>query len=121
MSAAAELVPDEEFVRVCRLDELPEVGVAAADIGGTNVANVRAQDGSVHSVDDTCSHAEVSLSEGEVDGCTLECWLHGSRFDLRTGEPTSLPAYEPVPVYPVRLDGDDVLVDVKNPLNQTSL
>jgi len=50
----------------------------------------------------------------------FECWLHGSRFDLRTGEPTGLPAYEPVPVYPVRLDGDDVLVDVKNPLNQAS-
>ena len=45
-------------------------------------------------------------------GATIECWLHGSRFDLRTGEPTGLPATEPVAVYPVRVDGDDVLVDV---------
>ena len=42
-------------------------------------------------------------SEGEIDDCTLECWLHGSRFDLRTGEPTGLPATEPVPVYPVEI------------------
>ena len=57
-----------------------------------------------YAVHDKCSHADVSLSEGEVDGCTLECWLHGSRFDLRTGEPTGLPATEPVAVYPVKID-----------------
>jgi 3-phenylpropionate/trans-cinnamate dioxygenase ferredoxin subunit len=103
VSAAAELVPDEEFVRVCRLDELP-------DVGGTIVAIVRAKDGSVHAVDDTCSHANVSLSEGELDGCTLECWLHGSRFDIRTGEPSGPPAIVPINVYPVKIDGDDVYV-----------
>ena len=110
MSAAAELVPDEEYVRVCRLDELPKVGAAAADINGTIVALVRTEDGSVHAVDDTCSHANVSLSEGELDGCTLECWLHGSRFDIRTGEPSGPPAIVPINVYPVKIDGDDVYV-----------
>ena len=110
MSAAAELVPEEDFVRVCRLDELPEGGAAAADIGGTVVALVRTKDGSVHAVDDTCSHAKVSLSEGEVDGCTLECWLHGSRFDIRTGEPSGPPAIAPINVYAVKIDGDDVYV-----------
>ncbi|HEV7196038.1 MAG TPA: Rieske 2Fe-2S domain-containing protein, partial [Pedococcus sp.] len=74
MSAAAELV-DDDFVRVCRVDELPEVGVAAADINGTIVAIVHTENGDIHAVDDTCSHANVSLSEGELDGCTLECWL----------------------------------------------
>ena len=59
----------------------------------------------------------MSLSDGEVEGCAIECWLHGSTFDLRTGKPTTLPATEPVPVYPVRVDGDDVLVDVQNPTN----
>ncbi len=63
-------------------------------LGHTTVAVVRDEDGDVHAVDDTCSHANVSLSEGEVDGCTIECWLHGSRFDLRTGEPT-VPAGDP--------------------------
>ena len=112
MSAAAEVVPEGEFVRVCRLDELPEVGAAAADIDGTLVAIVRTADGRVHAVDDTCSHANVSLSEGELDGCTLECWLHGSRFNLVTGDPSGPPATVPVAVYPVKIDGDDVYVAV---------
>jgi 3-phenylpropionate/trans-cinnamate dioxygenase ferredoxin subunit len=57
------------------------------------------------------------LSEGDVEGCEIECWLHGSRFDLRTGKPSGPPATEPVPVYAVRVDGDDVLVDVTTPVN----
>ena len=110
MSAAAEAYEEEEFVRVCRLDELPEVGAAAADIHGKIVAIVRTESGAVHAVDDTCSHANVSLSEGELDGCTLECWLHGSRFDIRTGEPSGPPATIPIAVYPVKIEGDEVYV-----------
>jgi 3-phenylpropionate/trans-cinnamate dioxygenase ferredoxin component len=49
-----------------------------------------------------------------VDGYTIECWLHGSCFDVRTGEPTNLPATEPVPVYPVKIQGDDVLVSLND-------
>ena len=82
----------------------------------THVAVVRDEDGDIHAVDDTCSHANVSLAEGEVDGCTLECWLHGSRFDLRTGKPTSLPAIRPIAVYPVQIEDGTVLVDVDAPL-----
>ena len=95
-----------------RLDALPDVGAVLVELGGRPVAVVRDEDGDVHAVDDTCSHANVSLAEGEVDGCTIECWLHGSCFDLRTGEPTGLPATEPVPVYPVKIEGDDVYVAV---------
>ncbi len=115
--SAQPVVPDEldGFVRVCRLDELPEVGVAAADINGTTVAIVRTADGTVHAVDDTCSHANVSLSEGELDGCTLECWLHGSRFDIRTGEPSGPPAIVPIAVYAVKVEGDDVYVHTGGP------
>ena len=97
---------------VCSLDELPVVGAALAEIGGKKVAMVRTQDGRVHAVQDQCTHGAVSLSEGEVEGDTVECWLHGSRFDLRTGQPDSPPAVRPIPVYPLTLDGDDVLVDV---------
>ncbi len=60
------------------------------------VAVVRADDGDVYAIDDTCTHADVSLSEGDIDGCEIECWAHGSRFDLRTGEPNELPAVTPV-------------------------
>lgn len=106
----SEQLTDQGFVRVCRLDELPATGAVAADIDGRRVAIVRTDDGDVHCVDDTCSHANVSLSEGELDGCTLECWLHGSRFDLRTGEPTGLPAIAPIAVHTVRTEGDEVFV-----------
>ncbi len=109
------------FEPALRLDALPEVGAVAVDLGGHVVAVVRDEDGDIHAVDDTCSHANVSLAEGEVDGCTLECWLHGSRFDLRTGKPTSLPAIRPIAVYPVRIDAGTVLVDVDSPLTEAEL
>ncbi|HYN28405.1 MAG TPA: non-heme iron oxygenase ferredoxin subunit [Dermatophilaceae bacterium] len=103
----SEQVTDTGFVPVCRLDELPEVGVAAAEVDGRVIALVRTEDGAVHAIDDRCTHANVSLSEGELDGCTLECWLHGSRFDVRTGVPSGPPATVPVTVHDVRvLDGE---------------
>jgi 3-phenylpropionate/trans-cinnamate dioxygenase ferredoxin subunit len=107
-------------VPAVRLSDLPSVGAVAVTIDGLPVAVVRAQDGSIHAVDDTCSHAEVSLAEGEVDDCTIECWLHGSRFDLRTGAPTGLPATAPIAVYPVTIQDDVVLVDVTAPLTRTT-
>jgi 3-phenylpropionate/trans-cinnamate dioxygenase ferredoxin subunit len=106
----SEQLTDTDFVRVCRLDELPPVGAALAEIEGRRVTIVRTDDGDVHCVDDTCTHANVSLSEGELDGCTLECWLHGSRFDVRTGEPSGPPAIVPIAVHTVRIEGDDVYV-----------
>ena len=101
------------FVRVCSVADLPEVGAVAADVDGNRVAIVRDSAGDIHAIDDTCSHANVSLSEGEVEDCTIECWLHGSRFDLRTGTPTGPPATKPVPVYPTMIDGDDVFVRIE--------
>ena len=71
----------------------------------------------VHALRDECSHASLSLSEGEVTRKGIECWLHGSCFDLRTGQPSSPPATEPVDVYAVRIDGDDVFVDPDTTLN----
>jgi len=86
-----------------------------AETGTVEVALVRAEDGELHAISDICSHGAVSLSDGEVEGSTVECWLHGSKFDLRTGEPLSPPAVRPVPVYPVTVDGERVLVDVDGP------
>ena len=110
MSGSAGSTAYGEFVRVCALGELPEVGTALAEIEGRRVSMVRTEDGVVHCIDDTCTHANVSLSEGELDGCTLECWLHGSRFDLVTGDPTGPPATQPIAVHTVKIEGDDVLV-----------
>ena len=98
-------------VRVCSLDEL-EVGAARrVEIDGEPVCLVRT-DQAVHAVDDVCSHADVSLADGEIDGNTIECWLHGSRFDLVSGAPSGPPAVVPVAVYPVTVLDGDVLVEV---------
>lgn len=83
--------------------------------GTVEVAVVRDANGDLHAINDVCSHGAVSLSDGEVDGTTLECWLHGSVFDLHTGKPLSLPATEPVPVYPLIVVGESVFVDVDAP------
>ena len=99
------------FQAVAALSDLTEDEPVHVDVDGTPVALVRTS-GEVFAIYDVCSHAEVPLSEGDVDGCTVECWLHGSRFDLRTGKPTGLPATKPVPVYPVRIDGDQVLINL---------
>jgi 3-phenylpropionate/trans-cinnamate dioxygenase ferredoxin subunit len=99
------------FVRACGLGELEEDTPKRVELDGTPLSIVQSE-GEVFAIHDICSHANVSLSEGEVDDCHIECWLHGSRFDLRSGKPDSLPATRPVPVYPVKIEGDDVLVSL---------
>jgi 3-phenylpropionate/trans-cinnamate dioxygenase ferredoxin subunit len=94
---------------VCALSDLPEEGAIGVEVDGEPVAVVRTGD-EVYALRDVCSHAEVALSEGEIYGHTVECWLHGSCFDLRTGQPTGPPATEPVPTYHVKIQGDDVYV-----------
>jgi len=101
-------------IKVCAVADLAKGAVAAVDVDGTSVALVHADDDSFYAIQDECSHAAVALSEGEIDGCTIECWLHGSRFDLRTGEPTGLPATEPVPVYPVEVRDGVVYIDLNS-------
>jgi nitrite reductase/ring-hydroxylating ferredoxin subunit len=101
----------DPYVRVCGLADLEEDTPHRVEVGGTPVSMVRTE-GEVFAIYDICSHANVSLSEGEVEDCQIECWLHGSRFDLRTGKPSGPPATRPVPVYPVKIVGDDVLVSV---------
>lgn len=98
------------------LAELPDPGAVRVVLDGVAVAVVRDEFGGVHAIGDKCSHADVSLAEGEVVDCTIECWLHGSQFDLRTGYPLALPAIRPVPVFPVTVEDDQVFVDVANPL-----
>ena len=106
MSAGAQVL--------CRLVELGDGEARRFDVGPHRIAVVRLGS-SVYAVGDTCSHADVSLSEGEVDplACEIECWKHGSSFSLTTGEPTTLPATKPVPVYDVAVVGDDVVLTLE--------
>ncbi len=96
---------------VCRLDELNDGEALRVDVDGVEVAVVRCGD-EVFAIGDQCTHADVSLSEGEVDceARTLECWKHGSAFSLIDGVPVSLPATRATPVYDVSVADGDVRV-----------
>ena len=97
--------------RVCSLSELEQDAAKRVVIDGVAIAVVKDSNGDVHAIGDTCTHGDISLSDGFVEGETLECWAHGSAFSLLPGRPLNLPAYEPVPVYEVTIEGDDVLID----------
>ena len=103
-----------ERVRLCTVDELDDCSAKRFDAGRHRIALVRIGE-DFYAIGDTCSHAEISLSEGDVlcDEFEIECWKHGSTFDLKTGAPQSLPATKPVPVYGVSVEGDEVWVTVQ--------
>jgi 3-phenylpropionate/trans-cinnamate dioxygenase ferredoxin subunit len=111
------------FERACAADEVREDEPLGVTVDDMEVAVARHGD-EYFAIQDLCSHAEVALSEGDVEDCTIECWLHGSRFDLRTGKPTGLPATEPVATFPIEVrdgpSGADVYVDVSTTLNGVS-
>jgi 3-phenylpropionate/trans-cinnamate dioxygenase ferredoxin subunit len=93
------------------VDEVDPNGTRRVVVGAHTIALVRVDD-DFYAIGDVCSHADYSLSEGEVDPDTrqIECWKHGSSFSLETGEPDTLPATKPVSTYDVVVEGDDVWV-----------
>jgi 3-phenylpropionate/trans-cinnamate dioxygenase ferredoxin subunit len=108
---SAPQAADSGATRACALSEVPEEGAIRVELAGRPVCIARSR-GEVYALSDVCSHADVALSEGDVEDGAIECWLHGSLFDLRTGQPSGLPAVRPVPTYPVTVEGDDVLVTI---------
>jgi 3-phenylpropionate/trans-cinnamate dioxygenase ferredoxin component len=97
--------------RVCSFDELAVNEAKRVVIEGVAIAVVRDASDQVFAIGDTCTHGDISLSDGFVEGETVECWAHGSQFSLTTGKPLNLPAYEPVPVFEVEIADGDVLID----------
>jgi 3-phenylpropionate/trans-cinnamate dioxygenase ferredoxin subunit len=96
--------------RVCTLEELTPNHAQRFVLDGVAIALVLDSAGEVHAIGDVCTHGDISLSEGFVEDNTLECWAHGSKFELRTGKPLTLPAYEPVPVFEVVVGADGVVM-----------
>ena len=96
--------------KVCLISELEPGEVRRIDSPPIAVFNV---EGALLAISDICTHAEASLSEGQVDGQTVECPLHGACFDLRTGEALTPPATEPVQTFAVILQDEEVYVEVK--------
>jgi 3-phenylpropionate/trans-cinnamate dioxygenase ferredoxin subunit len=107
-------------VVVCQDSDVQVKSSLLVEIDDYAIAIVRDSFGELHAIGDTCSHADISLSEGDVEDGTIECWAHGSSFDLTSGQPLTLPAFEPVPVFALSVHGSDVYVDVTNILNGVS-
>jgi 3-phenylpropionate/trans-cinnamate dioxygenase ferredoxin subunit len=97
--------------KACALADLAPNKALKVVLDGTAIAVVMDSAGDVHAIGDTCTHGDISLSEGFVEDDTLECWAHGSKFGLTTGKPITLPAYEPVPVFVVSIVDGDVFID----------
>ena len=95
--------------RVCAQADLSPSAALKVVVDGKPIAVVMDSAGAVHALGDTCTHGDISLSEGFVEDEGIECWAHGSLFSLTTGKPLSLPAYEPVPVFTVTVDDDGVV------------
>jgi len=98
-------------VRICPVDDIKPGNALRVTIENHPIALVRLADGNFRAIDDKCSHGEISLSEGFVEDETLECWAHGAKFDLNTGVPLSLPAYEAVSTYEVLVENDEVFIE----------
>ena len=93
------------------LSELQQGKPVKVEKNGKTICVARVGD-EVFAVDDTCSHSEASLSEGDVTDFKIECWMHGAEFDLRTGEALTPPAVAPLHTYGVHVDGDSVTVEI---------
>ena len=101
--------------RVCALGDLVVDQAKRVIIGSIPIALVLDASGEVHAIGDTCTHGDISLAEGFVEDGTLECWAHGSKFELTSGKPLTLPAFEPVPVFTAIVRDGDTFIDPTNP------
>ncbi len=100
-------------LRICALEDIKPGKSIRVKVGEVAIAIVRTPNGDVKALDDKCSHGEISLSEGFIDNETIECWAHGAKFDLNTGKPLSLPAYEPVATYEVLIENGDIFLEIE--------
>ena len=101
-------------ITVCRLADLPEGEMRLLEAGGRKIGVFHCVGGELFAIEDRCSHDDGPLAEGEFDAgaCTVECPRHGSLFDITTGKPRTLPAYRPVETYEVRVDADEVKLEL---------
>ncbi len=101
-------------ISVCKLADLPQGEMRLVDVDGRKIGVFHCSDGELRAIEDRCSHDDGPLAEGEFDpaACTVECPRHGSLFDITTGKPKTLPAYRPVETFEVRVDDDEVKLEL---------
>jgi 3-phenylpropionate/trans-cinnamate dioxygenase ferredoxin subunit len=100
-------------ITVCRADELPEGAMRLVEVEGRKIGVFHCGSGELYAIEDRCSHDDGPLAEGEfdADACTVECPRHGSLFDLESGRPKTLPAFQPVDTFEVREEDGEVKLD----------
>jgi 3-phenylpropionate/trans-cinnamate dioxygenase ferredoxin subunit len=103
-----------ERITVCRAEELPEGAMRLVEVDGRKIGVFRCGDGELYAIEDRCSHDDGPLAEGEfdADACTVECPRHGSLFDLPSGRPKTLPAFQPVDTFDVRDDDGELKLEI---------
>jgi 3-phenylpropionate/trans-cinnamate dioxygenase ferredoxin subunit len=99
-------------IRICAVEDIKLGKAIRVKVREEAIAIVRTKAGEVKAINDKCSHGEISLSEGFIDNETIECWAHGAKFSLATGEALTLPAFEPVAVYEVIIDNGDIYLEI---------
>ena len=101
-------------ISVCKLADLPQGGMRLVEADGRKIGVFHADDGELYAIEDRCSHDDGPLAEGEFDAgaCTVECPRHGSLFDVRSGRPKTLPAYQPVETFEVREEDGEIKLEV---------
>ena len=100
-----------QFVNVAKASDISDQSAKCVEVQGRRICLVNLG-GTFYAIDDTCTHAEASLSEGHVTGDEIMCPLHMATFSILTGEVTGPPADEDLATYPVRVNGDDVQIEV---------
>ena len=99
----------DEFTKVAQIGDLPAGGTKQVEVGNELVALINS-DGEIFAIGGECTHAMAYLADGFLDGELLECPLHGACFNIKTGKAETPPAFEDVPVYEVKVEGDDILL-----------
>ena len=99
----------ENFIKVASVSDIQDGDMISAEIEDGKVIIARLE-GEFYAFDEECTHAGCGLSDGDLDGNVIQCPCHGAEFDIRTGEVLSPPAVEPLPIYQVRIEGDDILI-----------
>jgi len=99
------------YIKVARVDEIASGEKKIVEVDGIEVVVVNL-DGEFFAIEDVCTHDGGPLGEGELDGDQLICPWHGARFDVRTGDALTMPAFEPAPTYEVRVEGGEILIAV---------
>ena len=102
-----------QALKVANRAELPPGGKILLEVDGRAIALFNV-DGTFYAIDDVCTHDGGPLAEGDLDGCAIQCPRHGARFDVRTGKPLCMPAFEPVATHQVEVRGDEIFVVVQD-------